>query len=186
MPILQREDDIYPLDLLDDEQVLGVETRQRWCIYTLSRREKDLMRRLVGMEIPFYAPIIEKRYRSPAGRLRTSFVPLFPNYVFLFASDEERHRAMTTNCISRCSEVTDHKQLVIDLRQLYHVVQSGVPLTPESKLIPGDHVRVRSGPFKNYEGTVVRREGRTRLLLTINFLEQGVSMEVDEGLLEPA
>jgi hypothetical protein len=32
---------------------------------------------------------------------------------------------------------------------------------------------------------VLRREGKTRLLLAVRFLEQGVSMEVDEGVLEP-
>ena len=60
-----------------------------------------------------------------------------------------------------------------------------IPLTPEAKLESGDLVRVRSGPFADYEGTVVRREGKTRLLLSIQFLEQGVSMELDEAVLEP-
>lgn len=129
--------------------------------------------------------MIPKRYRSPKGRLRTSFVPLFPNYVFLFASESERYLAMTTNCISRCNEIKDHERLVTDLAQIFEVVNAGVPLTPEARLEPGNRVRVKSGPFANYEGTVIRREGKTRLLLSIHFLEQGVSMEMDEGLLEP-
>lgn len=185
MPILKHEDDIYPLDLLDGSEVLDDESRKWWCVYTMSRREKDLMRKLVTMKVPHYGPVIPKRYRSPNGRLRTSFIPLFPNYVFMLASDEERYNAMTTNCISRCTPIKDGERLVADLRQIYQVVDSGVPLTPEAKLEPGNHVRVRTGPFAGYEGTVIRREGKTRLLLSIQFLEQGVSMEMDEGLLEP-
>lgn len=184
MPILKREDDIYPENLFE-ASFLTDQDRQWWCIYTLSRREKDLMRKLATLKIPHYGPVIPKRYRSPNGRLRTSFVPLFPNYVFLFGSDEERYQAMTTNCISKCNPIKDHEQLIKDLAQVYEVIGAGVPLTPEARLEPGNRVRVRSGPFANYEGTVLRREGKTRLLLSIHFLEQGVSMEMDEGLLEP-
>jgi transcriptional antiterminator RfaH len=185
MPILKREDDIFPTGLLDDDSVLTDSERQWWCIYTLSRREKDLMRKLAALKVAHYGPVIPKRYRSPNGRLRTSYVPLFPNYIFMWGNEEDRYQAMTTNCISRCNLVKDTEQLVADLRQIFQVVDAGVALTPEARLEPGNRVRVRTGPFARYEGTVIRREGKTRLLLSIHFLEQGVSMEMDEGLLEP-
>jgi transcription antitermination factor NusG len=184
MPILKHENDIFPQDLFSSE-ILEDEERRWWCVYTLSRREKEFMRRLTALKVPHYGPVIPKRYRSPNGRLRTSFVPLFPNYVFMFASDPERYQAMTTNCISHCNPVDDAERLVTDLRQLHQVVDAGIPLTPEAKLEPGNKVRVKTGPFAGYEGTVLRREGKTRLLLSIHFLEQGVSMEMDEGVLEP-
>jgi transcription antitermination factor NusG len=185
MPILGREDDIYPSDLLDDDSVLTDTQRQWWCIYTMSRREKDLMRKLAALKIAHYGPVIPKRYRSPNGRLRTSYVPLFANYVFMWGNEDDRYQALTTNCISRCNLIEDREQLVHDLRQIFKVVDAGVALTPEARLEPGNRVRVKTGPFARYEGTVVRREGKTRLLLSIQFLEQGVSMEMDEGLLEP-
>jgi transcriptional antiterminator RfaH len=74
--------------------------------------------------------------------------------------------------------------LIADLRQIHNVVKAGVPLTPEARLQPGDRVKVKTGPFAGYEGNVIRREGKTRLLLSLRFLEQGVSMEMDEALLE--
>jgi transcription antitermination factor NusG len=184
MPILKRDDDIWPANLLaEDCEWLDRSDLVWWCVYTLSRREKNLMRKLAAWEVPYYAPLAPKRYRSTAGRLRTSFIPLFPNYVFMLANNEMRHLAMTSNCISRCNEITDREQLLADLRQIHEVIGAGVPLTPESKLQAGDRVRVRTGPFRNYEGTVIRRAGKTRLLLSVRYLEQGVSMEIDEGLL---
>lgn len=185
MPILKREDDIYPENLLTDKRLLADSDRRWWCIYTLSRREKDFMRRLVALDVPHFGPTIPKRFRSPSGRLRTSFIPLFPNYVFVFGNDQDRYQAMTTNCVSKCNPVEDSERLVSDLRQIRSIIEAGVALTPEARLEPGNWVRVRSGPFAGYEGTVIRREGKTRLLLSIQFLEQGVSMELDEGLLEP-
>ena len=185
MPILKREIDTYPENLLDDTDLLSEPDRIWWCIYTMSRREKDLMRRLTAMKIAFYGPVIPKRYRSPNGRMRTSYVPMFPNYIFMFGSEPERYQAMTSNCISRYDEVTDSQQLVTDLQQIRAVVTAGIALTPESRLEACNQVRVRTGPFAGYEGMVVRREGKTRFLLSIRFLEQGVSMAMDEGLLEP-
>jgi len=186
MPILKREDDIWPADLLEVESpVLQRADLEWWCVYTLSRREKDLIRKLAAWEIPHYAPMIPKRFRSPAGRMRTSFVPLFPNYVFMLADGIMRHQALTSNCISRCNAIVEPEPLITDLRQILNVVEAGEPLTPEARLEPGDRVRVRTGPFRNYEGTVLRREGKTRLLLSVRYLEQGVSMEIDEGVLEP-
>lgn len=185
MPILGRENDIFPEDLLENEPLLSDENQAWWCVYTLSRREKEFMRKLAAFEIAHYGPVIPKRYRSPNGRLRTSYIPLFPNYVFMFGTEDDRYQAMTTNCISKCNPVTEPERLITDLRQIHSVVDGGVALTPESKLETGNRVRVRTGPFAGYEGSVIRREGKTRLLLSIKFLEKGVSMEMDEGLLEP-
>lgn len=185
MPILKRESDIFPADLLEQPLVRLPDGKSWWCIYTLSRREKDLMRKLRALKLPHYGPMIPKRSRSPQGRLRTSFVPLFPNYVFLLGDESDRYEAMKTNCISRYVEVTNGLELAADLRQVHLAVAANVPLTPESRLEAGQQVRVRSGPFRGYEGLVLRREGKTRLLLAVRFLEQGASMEIDEGLLEP-
>ncbi len=185
MPILPKQEDIFPLDLFEIATRETDPDRQWWCLYTRSRREKELMRRLRGAQVGYFCPTIEKRSRSPQGRIRTSFIPLFPNYVFLFGSPQDRLEAQKSNCVSQIREVLNASELVTDLQQIYVAVQTGTPLTPEAKLVPGDRVRVRSGPFRGYEGTVMRREGRTRLLLSVRYLEQGVSMEVDEGLLEP-
>ncbi len=187
MPILKRENDIYPPDLFESGLALTRPAQEGvhwWCLYTEVRREKDLTRKLGSMKIPHYAPVVPKRYRSPNGRLRTSYIPLFANYVFMLADQEQRYRAMTTNCIRKCSAVKDFEMLVSDLSQVHAIVQAGVPLTAESKLAAGDKVKVRTGPFAGYEGVVLRREGKTRLLLSIRFLEEGVSMAIDEGQLE--
>ena len=150
----------------------------------MSRREKVLARKLISKKIGCYLPVVPKRYRSPNGRLRTSFVPLFNNYVFLFANELERFFCMTTNCVSRIQAVKDPQRMVDDLRTIQIAIAEGIPLTVESRIESGQRVRIRRGPFQGYEGLVIRREGKTRLLLSLNFLEQGVSMEMDEAVLD--
>ncbi len=184
MPILAAETDVYPFDLLDREDWTEDPEHRWWALYTRSRREKELMRRLRAMEIPFYGPTVERRGRTPQGRIRKSFIPLFANYVFLFGDTSHRYAALTTNCVSRDLIVADGPQLAVDLRQLRQILLSGAPVTAESQLEPGVAVRVRSGPLAGQEGTVLRRRGETRLLVAVRFLQQGASVQIDECDLE--
>ncbi len=184
MPILPREEDIFPSDLLETGEANAGNGRYWFCLYTISRREKELLRKLIALGVACYCPMVPKRYRSPAGRLRTSWTPLFPNYVFLFGDESHRLAALATRCVSRV-EVIGDPAVADDLRQVHAALRAGVPLTPEAKLERGQRVRVTSGPFRGFEGEVLRREGKTRLLLSIRFLEQGASMELDEAVLTP-
>jgi transcription antitermination factor NusG len=185
MPILAKEQNLHPLDLLDRFLTGELEGHQWWALYTLSRQEKELMRRLRAMDIAFYSPIIAQRHRSPAGRIRVSHVPLFANYVFLCGTDFHRYEALTTNCISRVIPVPDGQQLAADLRQIQRLIELGHPLTPETRLAEGTRVRVRSGAFMGFEGTVLRRENVTRLLVAVNFMQQGASVLLEDCELEP-
>ena len=182
MPILDQEINLYPADLLTS--CPEPSDAKWWALYTMSRQEKQLMRMLASLEVPFYSPIIEKKYRSPAGRQRTSFVPLFANYVFLFGNEEARHLALTTNTISRCLEVEDGESLRNDLLQIETLIALGEPVSIESRLQPGTKVRVKSGPMKGASGTVFQRKGVDRLIISVNFLQQGASVELNDWEVE--
>ena len=97
MPILDREVDLFPNDLLERSLDVvpcdgsGQEGQSQWfAMYTLARYEKKLMRQLFDRQIAYYAPVISKRYRSANGRVRTSYIPLLSNYVFVNGTEEDR------------------------------------------------------------------------------------------------
>jgi len=184
MPILAQEEDLYPLDLLDRYLAGDLKDHHWLAFYTRSRHEKKLMRHLRAREIAFYSPIISQRHRSPSGRIRTSYVPLFSNYVFLCGTDFDRYEALTTNCVSRVVPVPNGLELASDLRQIRQLIEVGHAITPEAGLQEGASVRVRSGPFKGFEGLVIRRENVTRLLVAVRFMEQGASVLLHECELE--
>ena len=143
------------------------------------------MRHLRRLDVSHYGPQIAKRQRSPSGRIRTSYVPLFNNYVFACGDDNDRYQAVCTGCIQKVSEISSASEFLSDLRQIRNLIELGVPLTIESRLEPGQQVRVRSGAFAGYEGTVLRREQETRLLVSVRFMEQGVSVKLEDCQLEP-
>jgi transcription antitermination factor NusG len=158
---------------------------QWWAVYTLARREKELMRRLRALDVPFYSPLVARRTRSPGGRVRQSYVPLFASYVFIFGNEQERLQALATNCVSRTLKVPDGTQLVHDLRQIRQLIELDAPLTVESRIEPGRRVRVRSGSMTGLEGTVVKRRGREWLVVAVEFLGQGASVLLEDFQVEP-
>ena len=183
MPILPAEPDIYPDQLLEEDSSAGAGTW--WAVYTLSRKEKELMRRLRKLEISHYSPQVKKKARSPSGRVRVSLLPLFPGYVFFRGDEEARYRVLTTNCVSQCLPVPDSAGLVADLRQIRRILQSDLPVLSESRLVPGDRVRIRNGPLMGLEGVVIKRHGQDRLLVAISFLQKGASVLIEDFVVEP-
>jgi transcription antitermination factor NusG len=185
MPILPREPDIYPPELLTPSDIDAGDVGQWWAMYTMARREKELVRRLRSMDIAFYSPLVHKRTRSPGGRVRESYVPLFPSYVFVQGDEHARQQALTTNCVSRTLSVGDPVQLVHDLRQIQRLIELDAPLTVEARIEPGRRVRVRSGSMAGLEGTVLKRRGRDWLVVAVAFLQQGASVLLEDFQVEP-
>jgi transcription antitermination factor NusG len=183
MPILKEEPSLYPETLLDTPPA-DAPIRRWLALYTKPRQEKSLAREMFRQHIPFYLPLVKKISVS-RGRRRVSLSPLFGGYAFAFAAEEERVRCLATNRISRILPVEQPEQLVFDLRQFRQLIAAGAPLTIEARLAPGRRVRVRQGAFAGVEGVVLKRRGETRLLVAINFLQKGASVEIDDFSLEP-
>lgn len=187
MPILPKQCDLFPDTLLDEHpSACGpVSESAKWlAFYTLARREKDLMRKLEAARIPFYAPMVKRRLHSAGGRVRSSYVPLFPGYVFCPVDDEQRRAVLATNTVARWLPIPDERMLVADLRAIKRLIDSEKPLTPEARIEPGQPVRVRSGPLRGMEGMVLKRRGEERLLVAVRFLNQGASIELEDVDLE--
>lgn len=180
MPILGEEPDIFPATLLVEPS-----SDPWWVVYTRSRQEKQLMRKLRGVQVGHYCPLIARRSRSPAGRVRTSYLPLFTNYLFVQAPSELRIKVLETNCVSRILDVTDPSLLIHDLQQIHNLILTGAAVSPEDRIEAGTRIRVKSGPFKGYEGYVVQRHGKTTLIVDVRFMNQGASVEIEDCQLEP-
>jgi len=122
--------------------------------------------------------------RSASGRNQVAHVPLFSSYVFLYGNELDRHRAMASNCVSRWLAVPDPTGLTQDLQQIQRLLETGVPVTPEARLAPGTHVRIRSGPLTDMEGVVIKRLHQWRLVVSVNFLQQGASLLLEDWQIE--
>jgi transcription antitermination factor NusG len=193
MPILQQQPAFYPPTLLSNSPDADFDFKAKdqwesprtwWAVYTRSRQEKSLARRLYVNQVPFYLPLVshEHVYR---GRRIKAYIPLFSNYMFLFGTEDERVAALTTNSVSRMLPVVDRKLLFHDLLNLHQLIDSGAPMTVEQRLESGRAVRIKTGSLKGVEGTVLQRRGGNRLLVAVNYIQLGVSLAIEDFMLEP-
>jgi transcriptional antiterminator RfaH len=185
MPILAREPASFPEDLLEQSDLCQDPEELWWALHTFPRREKDLMRRLTAMQIRFYTPMSAHRTRSGSGRARTAYLPLFPGYVFLLGSGDDRYRALTTNCVLRCLAVADQTTLTHDLRQVNRLIRSGEPLQTVDRMVAGTPVGITHGPLAGLEGRIIRRNQQSTLLIEVHFLQRGASVEIEDWMVEP-
>lgn len=185
MPILAAEPILYPESLLDEAADNARDTdRLWWVVYTKSRQEKSLARQLLGMQVPFYLPLVPK-VSMIRGRRMKSMIPVFGSYLFLFGNEEERVKALTTERIVQLLPVPRADEMRRDLRHVAQLIETKMPLTVEARLSPGQRIRVTSGSLMGLEGDIISRRGEDRLLVGVKFLQQGVSVLIQDFLVEP-
>ena len=101
-----------------------------------------------------------------------------------FSPDGRRAISGSSDKTARLWDLENGKELQDDLRRIQRLIQIGRPLTPEARLREGNRVRVRTGIFAGFEGVVIRRESQIRLLVAVDFTQQGASVLLDDCQLE--
>jgi transcription antitermination factor NusG len=182
MPILPLEPFLFPEDLLS--KPAGDDDGRWWVLHTRPRAEKSLARRFLGRQVSFFLPLHRHQWRN-RGRTFTSHMPLFPGYVFLRGSADDRLAALTTNLVANVLTVPDQDRLRADLLRVYGLMASGAALTPEDRLQPGARVRIAHGALAGLEGKVLRRGNGLRFFVEVQLLQRGVSVEIEPAMLEP-
>lgn len=183
MPVLPAEPDLYPENLFTDAALADQAERVWWVLHSKPRQEKSVARYLHERRVPFYLPLIQKRWRLRK-RPMTSYMPLFAGYVFLLGNRDERLQALTTNRIVRTLDVTDQLRLWDDLRQVQRLIASGEPITPEDKLVPGATVEIKTGALAGLKGKILRTATGRRFVVQVDFIQRGASVLLDDYTLE--
>jgi transcriptional antiterminator RfaH len=172
-------------DLLPDTLFAGPppdDSRVWWLAHTRPRQEKALARQLASAGLSFYLPCTPCRTRV-RGRVLTSYRPLFPGYVFVRVSADERAGVYVGNRVARLAPVGDQDRLWTDLAGVRRLLDLGQPVTAEDYLSPGSPVVVRSGPLAGLTGTVVRAGSGQRFVVRIDLIQRGVSVVIERTTL---
>jgi transcriptional antiterminator RfaH len=178
MPILPLETSVFPDDLLAlPDPAPGVAAEWR-VLHTRPRQEKSLARELVQKEIPFYLPLIAHQRRFGV-RVMTAQLPLFDGYLFLYSDRDAYHEALATRRVVRGLAVADQQRLWADLRQVFALISSGLQVTPEPCLLPGQLVEIASGPLAGFRGRIVRSASGRRFVVEVDFIRRGASVLCD-------
>ena len=107
---------------------------------------------------------------------------LFPGYVFVNIDLPLRLSVLKVPGVVRFVSFQGRPAIVPDheIRAISVGSSTGSNVQPHPYLQKGRRVRVVAGPLIDTEGILVRRNGRFRLVLSVDSLMRSLSVEVDE------
>jgi len=155
-----------------------------WVAHTKARFEKVFAWEMLYQGIGYFLPLIE-RVTISGGKKRRVLLPLFPSYVFICGTEDNRYTAMTTNRICQTIEVVNQAGLIKELAAIEKAILGKAKLDPYPFATVGTRCRITAGVFKGLEGVVIERSKQASIVLQIDILGQGAVMEIDADLLEP-
>lgn len=158
----------------------------KWYIaYTFPKAEKKVQRKLELMGIECFLPL-QMVIREWSDRKKKLEVPLFPNYIFVYTQGNERYEALQIKEIVKYvsfdgKPVTVPESLISSLDKML----KGNVLVSNDEYCAGTRIRVIDGPFCGAEGTLVRKNSKSRLVIQIKALGRSVSVDISSSAVVP-
>jgi transcription antitermination factor NusG len=152
-----------------------------YALYTKPRHEKKVNELLLDKKIEVYLPLIS-RVSQWQDRKKKVEEPLFKSYIFSNFKYKYRFDVLQTDGVVKIVNFHGDPAVVPDwqIESLKKMLEYPETLRLESYIRAGELAEVIAGPLAGMKGTVVRRKGSSRLVLTIDGIMQSVSVEIDE------
>ncbi|WP_420266048.1 UpxY family transcription antiterminator [Candidatus Magnetominusculus dajiuhuensis] len=156
-----------------------------YCVYVRPRHEFKVLERLVKAQKEAFLPSVHRLSKWKDRKKLVEF-PLFPNYLFVRSIDgpEDKRLVLQTQGVV-CFVGSNHGgcgyESVPDeqIASLMKIIESKETVNPYPFLMEGHKVRVKRGPFAGVDGLLVKKKGLHKLVVLIDMLQQGVSVEID-------
>jgi transcription elongation factor/antiterminator RfaH len=172
------------------KKTLALEGNERWyLVHTQPHGERKAEFHLGVQGFKAYFPQIQKTVRH-ARRLMTVRAPLFPRYVFIIL-DVGRDRWLSVRSTVGVSSLFTCEDRPVPVPQ--GVVEALVARTDEAGLAlfdagltKGQTVRILSGPFADFVGTLERLDGAGRVRVLLTMMGTAVPVTLRRSALLPA
>lgn len=155
-------------------------TQPHWYAgYTSSRHEKSVAAQLSLRSVEHFLPLYETVHRWKNGRHRVQ-LPLFPGYIFVRIPLANRLRVL---------EVAGFVRLVAfqgmplplpesDVEIMRSALRGGLVAEPHTYLVEGTRVEICAGPLRGMRGTLLRRHGQLRVVVSIDLIQRAMIVDV--------
>jgi transcription antitermination factor NusG len=148
--------------------------------YTKARHEYAVARQLESKVVAFLLPTYARSARW-SDRTKRVQAPLFPSYVFVHVSDDERVRVLQTAGVVKIVSVAGRPSSLRDeeVAMLRECTARPDEVEPHPFLRLGQRVRVKHGPFEGWEGILAYKKNAARLVVSMEQIMQAVSVDLD-------
>jgi transcriptional antiterminator RfaH len=176
--------------LADPNPDLVLDGNQRWfLVHTLGHKEQQARMHLRIQGFRTYMPQYQRTIRH-ARQLRTVRAPLFPGYLFVIL-DLERDRWLSVRStigVSRLVGAADRPLAVpqgIVETLIAHANEANLTLFGDG-LQKGQKIRIATGPFAEFIGTLDRLDDSGRVRVLLNMMGSEISISLQRAGVVPA
>lgn len=158
----------------------------RWyAAYTKARHEKKVAAHLEMKQVEVFLPLYKTTHMWNKRRAVLD-LPLFPGYIFVRTSLQDRLRVLGAPGLIQLvgSRGVPIPLSDAEVQQLRTCLSLGLNAEPVPYLHSGDVVRILDGPLEGWKGKVLRRDGETRLVLSVDLIMRSVAVKVEACHLE--
>jgi transcription elongation factor/antiterminator RfaH len=169
---------------------LKLATSERWFVaHTQPKSECKAELHLRAQGFRAYLPQIQKTIRH-ARQLKTVRAPLFPRYLFVIL-DLERDRWLSVRStvgISRLFTTQDGRPVPVPVGIVEALIDQsdGTVTRLDTGLVKGQQVRILSGPFADFTGSLERLDGAGRVQVLLKLMGTAVPVSLHRSALLPA
>lgn len=162
-------------------------SNENWyAVFTVPKHEKSVLGYLETRAIEALLPTYEVTRLWRNRQRVTLAMPLFPCYLFVRTSHLDYDRVRRSPGIIRI--IGNHRgpsPISESAIELLRVSIAEKKIQPYHDLVVGKRVRVKSGPMRDVEGVLVRKNNALRFVLSIELINQHAAIEVEAENLEP-
>lgn len=158
-----------------------------YALYTCARHEKRVAQQIEHRHVACFLPLY-RSMRRWKDRRKELELALFPGYVFVYMSLANRIKVLEVPGVVNFVSFNGAPLALPaeEIETLRNRLTTKARIEPHPYLRAGRRVRVRSGPFQGFEGIIVRRKDRCRLVFSIDLIQRSLAIELDEADLEAA
>lgn len=157
-----------------------------YALWTRSRHEQVVREQLERKRVEVFLPTIRKWSRWKDRKKQIDW-PLFPGYCFArFDPHDPLPILKCTGVVSIVSfegepaPVPEH-----ELDGIRRLIETDLAFDPVPLIKEGTMVEVVHGPLKGVVGRLVQKKEKARLVLSVDLIGQGVSVEIDASDVRP-
>ena len=162
------------------ENSLSPTSRAHWhIVYTHSRTEKTVHTKIKKLGFEALLPV-QREVRPWSDRRKVVEVPLFPNYVFVRISPQQRFKLLKIRELVDYVSFDQQPAFVSDeeIESVKRLARHEVNATFETSGSVDERVTITKGPFAGLAGDVLRETGKGDLVVRIHVLRRPLSVEI--------
>ncbi|MEM1134442.1 MAG: UpxY family transcription antiterminator [Bacteroidota bacterium] len=158
-------------------------TNPAWyVVYTYPKSEKQVSNKIKELGYETFLPT-QHIVRQWSDRKKKLEEPLFPNYVFVKTSLQERFNILKVRGLVRFIAF-DGKPVSIpeeEIQSIRKVLNGNVSVSSSNaNYTIGDKVKITHGQFAGTEGVLIRENGKDRFAVQLQALKQSVIVDISK------